>query len=168
MHLQLASVFENFVVVHKNKASDWELLILNVSIVPYLLPLFFYILKVMKRSSSKWINWSNLSSTTSKYRIFVMVTTLRLGTTYSIGMTTSFPYTNLNGVCHVNFLHVVWYSHSTTEILWSQSSLLMLQTLVSAFSRIVLNASTTPYACEWYGVVFLCSIWNSSVSSSIN
>jgi hypothetical protein len=64
----------------------------------------------------------------------------------SIGITTSCPYVNLNGVCPVNFLLVVLYSHNTVGIFKSQSSQLTLQTFVSACSRILLNASTIPFS----------------------
>ena len=77
----------------------------------------------MKKYSSKCISWSNISSTSSTSVISVSTSTLKIGTIYSIGMTTSFPYTSWNGVWTVDFLHVVRYSHSTTDIFWSQSSL---------------------------------------------
>jgi hypothetical protein len=58
--------------------------------------------------------------------IFVMLViaaTHIMGTENSNGTTASCPYTNMNGVCPVNFLHVVLYAHSTTGIFKSQSSL---------------------------------------------
>jgi hypothetical protein len=78
--------------------------------------------------------------------MFVISATHRLGTNNSNGTTASFPYTNLNGVCPVNFLHVVLYAHSTAGIFESQSSLLTLKILVKAFYRIFLKASTVPFS----------------------
>ena len=72
-----------------------------------------------KQSSSNYTSWSNLYCTASTSVILVIVATLKLDTIYSIGMKTYFPYTNRNGVWPVNFLHVVWYAHNTTEIFWS-------------------------------------------------
>jgi hypothetical protein len=48
--------------------------------------------------------------------MLVIAATRRLGTRNSNGTTASCPYTNLNGVCPVNFLHVVLYAHSTAGI----------------------------------------------------
>jgi hypothetical protein len=76
----------------------------------------------------------------------VIVATRRLGTRNSNGTTASFPYTNLNGVCPVNFLHVVLYAHSIAGIFKSQSPLLTLQILVKSFSKILLKASTVPFS----------------------
>jgi hypothetical protein len=56
----------------------------------------------------------------------VIAITRRLGTKNSNGIIASFPYTNLNGVCSVNLLHVVLYAHNTAGIFKSQSSLLTL------------------------------------------
>jgi hypothetical protein len=55
--------------------------------------------------------------------MFVIVATRRLGTKNSNGTTASCPYTNLNGVFPVNFLHVVMYAHNTAGIFKSQLSL---------------------------------------------
>jgi hypothetical protein len=60
----------------------------------------------------------------------------------------------MNGIFPINVLHVVLYSHNTTGIFRSQSSLLTLQIFVDAFSRILLKASTIPFSYGWYGVLF--------------
>jgi hypothetical protein len=49
--------------------------------------------------------------------------------------------------CPVNFFHVILYAHSIDGTFRSQSSLLTLQIFVSAFSRILLKASTVSFAC---------------------
>jgi hypothetical protein len=84
----------------------------------------------------------------------MIVATHGLGTINSIDITPSYPYTNLKGVFLVNFLLVVLYAHNTTRNLKSQSSLHTLQIFVNAFSRILLNSSTVPLACGWYGILF--------------
>jgi hypothetical protein len=91
----------------------------------------------------------------------------RLGTINSIGITSSYPYTNLNGVCPVNFLLVVLYAHNTIGILKSQSSLPTLQIFFIAFSRTLLNASIVPFACGWYDMLFWWWIWNYSIKDAI-
>jgi hypothetical protein len=48
--------------------------------------------------------------------MFVVAATNRLGTKNSNGTTTSCPYTNINGVCLVNFLHVVLYAQNIVGI----------------------------------------------------
>jgi len=116
-------------------------------------------------SSSMIINWFILSCTMPHYVMCVIIAMCRLGTKNSNGTTDSCRYTNMNGVCPVNFLHVVVYSHNTAGTLRSQSSLLTLQIFVSAFSRILLNASTALFSCGWYGVLFW---WWTSNSSVIN
>jgi len=63
-----------------------------------------------------------------------------------MGIIASKPYAKKNGVSHAIFLHVVWYAHSIAEILKYQSSRFTLHIFVSAFSRILLNASTVPFA----------------------
>lgn len=78
--------------------------------------------------------------------MFVKATILKLGTMYFIDMTTSYPYTKLKGVWPVNFLHVVLYAHNVVGILRSQSFLFTLHTFLSAFSIILLKASTVPFA----------------------
>ena len=125
-----------------------------------------------KHSFSNYTRFDNISSTRPTSIISLIAASLRLGTMYSINEfhrhKTSFPYTNMNGVWHVNFWQDVWYSHSTTKFLWSQSSLWTLQIFVNAFSRILLNASTTPFSYGWYGAVFMCWICNSSVNYLVN
>ena len=49
----------------------------------------------------------------------------------------------------------------------SQSSLLTLKILVGVVSRILLKASTIPFACGWYGVLFWWWTSNSWVKASI-
>ena len=44
----------------------------------------------------------------------------------------------------------------------------MFQTFANAFSRIFLKTSTTPFAWGWYGIVFICWIWNSYVIFEID
>jgi hypothetical protein len=92
------------------------------------------------------ISLFNLSFTAPFSVMLVIVTMREVGTGNSKGTTTSCPYTNLNGVCPINFLHVVLYSHSTVGIFNSQSSLLTLQIFVRAFSKILLKASAVPFA----------------------
>ena len=99
-----------------------------------------------KCSSSIWRSCNNLCSTTSPLVIFVSTSILRLDTMYSIGTIASCPYTSLNGVCPVSRLQIVQYAHITTDTFWSQSSRRTLHTLVNAFSRILLKASTVPFA----------------------
>ena len=101
------------------------------------------------KHSSIWMSYNNICSKASTLFISVSTTILMIGTIYSIGTTNSFPYTSLNGVCHVNHLHVVQYAHSTAETLWSQSSLRSLHTLINAFSRILLKDSTVPLGWRW-------------------
>jgi hypothetical protein len=62
------------------------------------------------------------------------------------GISASCPYTNMNGVCPVNFLHVVLYAHNIVGIFKSQSTLFTLQILVKAFFKILLKDSTIPFA----------------------
>jgi hypothetical protein len=78
--------------------------------------------------------------------MLVIVDTRRQGTRNYNGIISSFPYTNINGVFLVNLLHVVLYSRSTAGIFKSQSSLLTLQILVRAFSKILLKASTVQFS----------------------
>jgi hypothetical protein len=78
--------------------------------------------------------------------MLVIVATGRLGSKTSNRTIASYPYTNLNGVFPVNVLHVVLYAHSIVGIFKSQSSLLTLHIFVNAFSMILLNASTVPFA----------------------
>jgi hypothetical protein len=77
-----------------------------------------------------------------RFVILVIVATRRLGTKNSNGTTTSCPYTNMNSVCLVNFLHVVLYAHNIVGIFKSQPSLLTLQIFVNAFYRILIKATT--------------------------
>jgi len=86
--------------------------------------------------------------------MLVVVTMHRMGTINSNGTTASCPYTNMNGVCPVYFLHVVLYAHITIGIFKSQSSLLTLQIFVRAFSKILLKDSIVPFSLGWYGVRF--------------
>ena len=58
-------------------------------------------------SSSSSSIFDSFSFNIAGSSIFVKVEILRLGTIYSIGMTTSCPYTNLKGVWPINFLQVV-------------------------------------------------------------
>ena len=108
----------------------------------------------IKWSSSRWINYAMRSSSASTLSIPVVVAIRRLGTMYYIGVTTSYPYTNLNGVCPVSLLQVVRYAHSTAGIFKSQSSRLALHTFVSMVSNILLKASMVSFACGWYGVIY--------------
>ena len=119
----------------------------------------------IKWSSSSWTNYSMHYSNASVSSIPVVIAMRKLGTMYSMGMTASFPYTSLNGVCPVSLLQVVWYAHNTTGIFKSQSSCLALHTFVNTISNILLNASTFPFAYGWYGVLFLCCTCNSYVSA---
>jgi hypothetical protein len=78
--------------------------------------------------------------------MLVIVAMHRLGTKNSNGTIASFPYTNLNGVCPINFLHVVLYSHRIVGIFKSQSYMLTLHILVRAFFKILLKVSTVPFS----------------------
>jgi hypothetical protein len=59
--------------------------------------------------------------------ILVISAMHRLGTRNFNGTIDSCPYTNMNGVCLVNSLHVVLYAHSTAGFFKSQLSLLTLE-----------------------------------------
>jgi hypothetical protein len=85
------------------------------------------------------MSWFSLSFTVPHFVMLVIVATCRLGTKNSNGTIASCPYTNLNGVFLVKFLHVVLYAHNIVGIFKSQSSLLTLQILVREFSRIFIE-----------------------------
>ena len=119
----------------------------------------------MKQSSSSCISCATHFSSATLPSIPVATAMRRLGMMYSIGITASFPYTNLNGVFPINLLKVVRYADITKGIFKCQSSRLALHTFVSACSNILLNASTIPFSYRWYGVLFLCCIYNSYVST---
>jgi hypothetical protein len=78
--------------------------------------------------------------------MLVIVATWRPGTKNYNGTNDYCPYTNLNGVCPVNFLHVVMYAHNTIGIFKSQLSMLTLNIFFSAFSRILLTVCTVPFS----------------------
>ena len=118
-------------------------------------------------SSSRAINFSILSSILSRYSMSVNVAILKMGTIYSIGMSTSCPYTKQKGIFPINFFHVVLYSHNTTWIHKSQSFMFTLHTFVRAFSYILLKALTVPFTWGWYSVFFWGCTWNYSVYASI-
>jgi hypothetical protein len=97
----------------------------------------------------------------------VIAATRSIGTINSIGITTSYTYTNMKGVFHENFLMVFLYAHNIVCIFKSQSYLPTLKFFVIAFSKTLLNASTMPFTYGWYGVLLWWWIWNSLVKFSM-
>ena len=70
--------------------------------------------------SSSCINYAMCSSSVASSSMPIMVAMRRLGTMYSIGMTASFPYNNLNGIFPINLLQVVRYAQNNVGIFKSQ------------------------------------------------
>lgn len=67
------------------------------------------------------MSFPNFSLSDWLSNIFVEISIQRLGTTNSEGITTSFPYTSLNGVCFVSLLQVILYAQSIIGMHLSQS-----------------------------------------------
>jgi hypothetical protein len=98
------------------------------------------------KSSSSYNNCDNISSIATDSERSTITAMNKIDTINSIGITSSFPYTNLKGVWPVKFFLVVLYSHNNAGILKSQSSLYMLLIFVKSFSKILLKASTVPFS----------------------
>jgi len=148
MHYEFTKILQKYIVIEENYISLLKTLILYVSACEAL-SLYFctsWWNPTRIPSSSSSIGLLNLSCTVPLSVICLISATHRLGTQTLNGTTTSCPYTNLNSVRHVNFLHVVLYAHSNVGIFTFQSSLFTLQIFVRAFSKILLKSSTIPFA----------------------
>nr|KUM48988.1 hypothetical protein ABT39_MTgene4324 [Picea glauca] len=91
----------------------------------------------------------------------------RLGTTNSVDIIASCPYTRWKGVFLCNLLVVVLYAYNTVRKISSQSYLFAEKTFVKSFSRILLKASMVPFDCGRYRLFLWCWMRNYFVSISI-
>lgn len=101
--------FKNFLSYNKTTSPTSKILCLICSSCHALSLTFwtFCLNPAMNRSSSSSSNYDIRSASATESSISVNAAILKLGNTNSIGTTASCPYTILNGVCPVNFLHFI-------------------------------------------------------------